>query len=65
MNTFPDRMSHPVVHVSWFDAEAYCKWKTNGGRLPTEIEWETACRGGKKDKLYPWGNELLPEGKHM
>ena len=51
----------PVVHISWDDANAYCKWA--GKRLPTEAEWEYASRGGLVKNVYAWGNEKVDEGK--
>ncbi len=54
---------HPIVHVSWKDAKAYCRWACV--RLPSEAEWEMAARGGLVQKRFVWGDELMPDGQIM
>ncbi|XP_054416521.1 inactive C-alpha-formylglycine-generating enzyme 2 isoform X2 [Pongo abelii] len=58
-----ERLEHPVLHVSWNDARAYCAWRRK--RLPTEEEWEFAARGGLKGQVYPWGNQFQPNRTNL
>jgi formylglycine-generating enzyme required for sulfatase activity len=58
-----DRGDHPVVHVARADAEAYAAWC--GKRLPTEVEWEVAARGGLAGAPYAWGDDFAPDGRLM
>jgi len=61
-SSWEDRPDHPVTHISWNDAQAFCAW--SGTRLPSEAEWEYAARGGRAGDRFPWGDTLEPAGEH-
>jgi len=77
-NWFPAFNNYPVVGVNWFQASAFCNWRTNlwrserernrqyfegEFRLPNEMQWEWAARGGRLESPYPWGGPYLVNKK--
>lgn len=59
-SSYQELLDHPVVHISYRDAQEFCSWSNT--KLPTEAQWEKAARGGLESNRFPWGNELLVSG---
>ena len=55
-SSIKDYLDYPAIHISYNDAAEYCKWA--GKRLPSEVEWEVAARGGLEGAKFPWGNTM-------
>ncbi|WP_425358575.1 formylglycine-generating enzyme family protein [Tsukamurella paurometabola] len=62
-STAENRPDHPVVHISYFDALAYCAWANR--TLPTEAQWECAARGTILGETYPWGGQPPIDGEPL
>ncbi|GAA3237994.1 SUMF1/EgtB/PvdO family nonheme iron enzyme [Dactylosporangium siamense] len=69
--------NQPVVGINYWEASAYCAWATENGHrtgtlpedaiisVPTEFEWERACRPSEDDRIYPWGDDEADEKSHL